>query len=227
MLGAAFNTVDITAFYANFAQQNYSNFLSLITLDAKIAVNPQLKFIMETHRLFSPAVGLELSARYNKLNYYNRGKRLGKIDVGSASADLYTYRRLDEVIGIGFGLKQSYFNIDGYSQVSTELLETNFSGFTTSTYGYLAIDSRDDAYIPNKGFYMKSRFSVIADKGNFSDFIPIFDFTLIRLQHWVIGCRCWEIYIIDLYLMKTTTLHLTLTMHQILIAHSLTLISPF
>ncbi len=178
MLGAAFNTVDITAFYANFAQQNYSNFLSLITLDAKIAVNPQLKFIMETHRLFSPAVGLELSARYNKLNYYNRGKRLGKIDVGSASADLYTYRRLDEVIGIGFGLKQSYFNIDGYSQVSTELLETNFSGFTTSTYGYLAIDSRDDAYIPNKGFYMKSRFSVIADKGNFSDFIPIFDFTL-------------------------------------------------
>lgn len=178
MLGAALNTVDIAAFYANFVQQNYSNFLSLITLDAKIAVNPQLKFIMETHRLFFPAVGIELSGRYNKLNYHSRGNRLGKMDVGSASAALYTYRRVHEVVDMGLGLRQDYFNSNGYSSDSKESFETDFSGFSSSAYGYFSIDSRDDANIPNKGVYLNSRLSLLANKGNFSDIIPILDFKL-------------------------------------------------
>ena len=178
MLGASLNTVDIAALYVNFAQQNYSNFLSLISLDAKVAVNPQLKVILETNRLFFSAVGLKINGRYNQLNYYNRGKRLGKIDVGSASADLYVHRRHQEIVDMGFGIKQNYFNIDGYSQVSSELLEKNFSGFSTIGYGYFSIDSRDDAYIPIKGLYLNSRFSLLTDKGKFKDFIPILDVTL-------------------------------------------------
>lgn len=178
MLGASLNSVDVAAFYANFAQQNYSNYLSLVTLDAKIAVNPQLKFIVETHRLFLSAVGLELSGRFNKLNYHSKGKRLGKIDIGSAFADLYTYRRFYEVVDIGFGLKQGYYNASSYSHNSSELFGADFSGFSSSIYGYFTIDSRDDAYIPNKGLYMNSQFSLLSDNDEFSDIIPILDLTL-------------------------------------------------
>lgn len=179
MLGAAFNTVDIATFYANFSQQNYSNILSLVMLDAKIAVNPQLRFIMETHRLFFPTVGLEISARYHKLNYYQKGERLGKMDVGSASIDLYTYRRIHEVFDMGFGLKRTFSTSDDYIPPELNgLFETSFSGFSTSLYGYFTIDNRDDAIIPNKGTYINSRFSLLENKGGFSNIIPILDFKL-------------------------------------------------
>ena len=178
MLGGALNTVDVAAFYANFAQINYSNFLSLITLDAKIAVNPQLRFIMETHRLSLSAVGLEVSARYNKLNYYHKGKRLGKVDVGSASMDLYTYRRFKEVGEFGFGLKRTYSTSDDYTNDLRQLFDSKSSGFSTSLYGYFRIDSRDDASIPNKGLYLNTKFAVLENKGGFSNLIPLVDFQL-------------------------------------------------
>ncbi len=178
MLGGALNTVDVAAFYANFAQLNYSNFLSLITIDAKIAVNPQLRFIMETHRLFLSAVGIEVNARYNKLNYYHRGERLGKMDVGSASADLYTYRRFKNVGEFGFGLNRTYSSIDDYRNDLSEMFATSFSGFSTSLYGYFTIDSRDDAYIPTSGIYLNSKMAVLENKGGFSNLIPILNFEL-------------------------------------------------
>ena len=178
MVGAALNTVDVAAFYANFARLNYSDFISLLTLDAKIAVNPQLKFIMETHRLFFSAVGLEVSARYNKLNYYHKGKRLGKADVGSASVDLYTYRRFKEVGEYGFGLKRTYASSDDYRHDLSEMFATSFTGFSTSLYGYFTIDNRDDAHIPNSGVYLKSRMALLENKGGFSNLIPILNFEL-------------------------------------------------
>lgn len=178
MLGGALNTVDVAAFYANFARLNYSNFISLLTLDAKIAVNPQLRFIMETHRLSLSAVGLEVSARYNKLNYYHKGKRLGKMDVGSASADLYTYQKFKEVGEFGFGLNRTYSSSDDYRNDLSELFATSFSGFSTSLYGYFTIDNRDDAYIPNRGVYLHSKMSILENKGGFSNLIPILDFKL-------------------------------------------------
>lgn len=178
MLGGALNTVDVAAFYANFARLNYSNFISLLTLDAKIAVNPQLRFIMETHRLSLSAVGLEVSARYNKLNYYHKGKRLGKMDVGSASADLYTYQKFKEVGEFGFGLNRTYSSSDDYRHDLSELFATGFSGFSTSVYGYFTIDNRDDAYIPNRGVYLHSKMSILENKGGFSNLIPILDFKL-------------------------------------------------
>ena len=178
MLGGALNTVDVAAFYANYAQLNYSNFLSLITIDAKIAVNPQLRFIMETHRLSLSAVGVEVNARYNKLNYYYRSRRLGKADVGSASIDLYTYKRFKDVGEFGFGLKRTYSSSDDYRNEISEMFATGFSGFTTRLYGYFRIDSRDDAYIPNKGIYLNSKMSVLENKGGFSNLIPILDFQM-------------------------------------------------
>ena len=178
MLGGALNTVDVAAFYANYAQLNYSNFLSLITIDAKIAVNPQLRFIMETHRLSLSAVGVEVNARYNKLNYYYKSKRLGKADVGSASIDLYTYKRFKDVGEFGFGLKRTYSSSDDYRNEISEMFATGFSGFTTRLYGYFRIDSRDDAYIPNKGIYLNSKMSVLENKGGFSNLIPILDFQM-------------------------------------------------
>ena len=178
MLGGALNTVDVAAFYANFARLNYSNFISLLTLDAKIAVNPQLRFIMETHRLSFSSVGLEVNARYNKLNYYHKGKRLSKIDVGSASVDLYTYQKFKEVGEFGFGLNRTYSSSDDYRHDLSELFATNFSGFSTSLYGYFTIDNRDDAYIPNRGVYLHSKMSVLENKGGFSNLIPILDFKL-------------------------------------------------
>ena len=178
MLGGALNTVDVAAFYANYAQLNYSNFLSLITLDAKIAVNPQLRFIMETHRLLLSAVGIEVNARYNKLNYYHKGKRLGKMDVGSASVDLYTYRRFKEVGEFGFGLNRTYSSSDDYRHDLSEMFATSFSGFSTSLYGYFKIDNRDDAYIPNRGVYLNTKMSVLENKGGFSNLIPILNFEL-------------------------------------------------
>ncbi len=178
MVGAALNTVDVAAFYANFARLNYSNFISLLTLDAKIAVNPQFRFIMETHRLFFSAVGLELSGRYHKLNYHERGKRLGKVDIGSASLDLYTYRRFKQVAEFGFGINRTYASSDDYRHDLSELFATGFSGFSTRLYGYFTIDNRDYTQIPNSGVYLNTKMSLLENKGGFSNLIPILDFEL-------------------------------------------------
>lgn len=178
MLGAALNTVDVATLYANYSQLNYSNFLSMITLDAKIAVNPQLRFIMETHRLFWSGVGVEVKGRYNELNYYHRGSRLGKMDVGIASISLYTYRRFHEVGEFGFGLERFYSSSDDYSNELNELLEIESSGFSTSLYGYFTIDNRNDDYIPHRGVLFNSKLAVLENKGGFSNLIPTLDITL-------------------------------------------------
>lgn len=178
MFGAAINTVDLAALYANLSKQNYSNFLSLVTLDAKIAVNPQLSLKMETHRMLYSALGLEVDARFNKLNHYQDGQRIGKVDVVNASALLYTYRRYHNTVDMGFGLSQSYFNSNAYSNNPNNLLDASSNGFYSTLYGNIKIDSRDDAYIPTKGFYLNTKFSFLVNKGDFSDIIPIYHLKL-------------------------------------------------
>ena len=174
MFGAAFNTVDLAALYANLSRQNNSSLISLMTVDAKIAVNPQLKLKMEAHRMLFSAIGLELDARYNKLNQYQEGSRIGKTDVLNSSATLYTYRRYQNTIDMGFGLSQHYFNSNAYSNNPDNSLYAKANGFYSTVYGQFTIDSRDNAYIPKSGFYLNTKFSFLVNKGDFSNIVPIY-----------------------------------------------------
>lgn len=174
MFGAAFNTVDLATIYANLSTQNYSNLISLMTADAKIAVNPQLNLKIETHRMLFSAMGIEVGARYNKLDQYQKGHKFGKMDVVNASAALYTYRRYQNTIDMGIGMRQNYFNSNAYSKNPDNLLEVNSSGFYSTLYGHITIDSRDDIYIPSSGLYLNTIFSVLVNKGDFSNIIPIY-----------------------------------------------------
>lgn len=177
MFGAALNTIDVAALYANYSKQNYSNLISFLTIDAKVSVNPQLKLKLETHRMLS-SLGLEMSVRYNELDVYHDGNKSGKMDILNASATLYTYRRIHNVVDMGLELSQRYYNNNAYSNTPGNLFQPDGDGFYTSVNGYFTIDSRDNANITNRGLYLNSRLSLLINKGDFSNIIPIYFFKL-------------------------------------------------
>ncbi len=181
MLGAGFNTVDLAAIYANYSKQNYSNFISLMMVDTKIATNPQIKMKMESNRMLFSTIGFEMGARYNKLNLYDQGSRSGKMDVVNVAASLYTSRRIENTIDFGLGLSQHYFNSNAYSRNSgnlNDLFDAEADGFYSTLFGQFRIDSRDDVYLPIKGLYLNTKFSFLVNKGDFSNIVPIYHLQL-------------------------------------------------
>jgi outer membrane protein assembly factor BamA len=181
MLGAGFNTIDLAAIYANYSKQNYSNFFSLMMIDAKIATNPQIKMKMESNRKYFTTLGLELGARYNNLNQYEGGTRTGKMDVVNVDASLYTNRRLQNNIDFGLGLSQHYYSNSSYRRNYDnifKLFDADNSGFYSTLFGQFTIDSRDDVYLTNRGFYLNTKFSLLVNKGEFSNIIPIYHLRL-------------------------------------------------
>ena len=181
MLGAGFNTIDLAAIYANYSKQNYSNFFSLMMIDAKIATNPQIKMKMESNRKYFTTFGLELGARYNNLNQYEGGTRTGKMDVVNVDASLYTNSRLQNNIDFGLGLSQHYYRNSSYRRNYDnifKLFDADNSGFYSTLFGQFTIDSRDDVYLTNRGFYLNTKFSLLVNKGEFSNIIPIYHLRL-------------------------------------------------
>lgn len=181
MLGAGFNTVDLASIYANYSKQNYSNFFSLMMIDTKIAINPQIKMKMESNRKYFTTMGFEIGARYNKLNQYEGGHRTGKMDVVNVDASLYTNRRLHNNIDFGMGLSQHYYSNSCYrrnTDNSIKLFDADTSGFYSTLFGQFTIDSRDDVYLTNRGFYLNTTFSLLVNKSEFSNIIPIYHLRL-------------------------------------------------
>ncbi len=177
MLGAGLNTVDLATIYANYSRQNYSTFFNLVTVDTKIAVNPQMKFKMETNRMLLATIGLEADARYNRLNLYEHGSRSGKMDVVNAGVSLYSNKRIQNSIDFGLGLSQRYFNNNSYRRNASDtgnLLDAEADGFYSTLFGQFTIDSRDDVYLPQKGIYLNTRLSFLVNKGEFSNIVPIY-----------------------------------------------------
>ncbi|HZJ79760.1 MAG TPA: patatin-like phospholipase family protein [Dysgonamonadaceae bacterium] len=177
MLGAGFNTVNLAAIYANYSKQNYSNFFSLMMIDTKIAVNPQMKLKMETNRAPFSTIGFEVSSRYNRLNLYEQGSRSGKIDIVNVAASLYTNKRFQNTIDMGLGMTQHYFNGNTYSRNANNLntlFDADADGFYSTLFGQFTIDSRDNVYLPKKGLYLNTRFSLLANKGDFTNIVPIY-----------------------------------------------------
>lgn len=181
MLGAAINTVDLAAIYANYSKQNHSNFFSLMMIDTKIAVNPQIKMKMESNRKNFITLGIEVGARYNKLNQYEGGSRTGKMDVVNVDAALYTNRRLQNNIDFGLGLTQHYYSNSCYRRNTDDIInlfDADTSGFYSTLFGQFTIDSRDDAYFTKSGFYLNTKFSLLVNKSEFSNIIPIYHLKL-------------------------------------------------
>lgn len=181
MLGAGFNTVDLAAIYANYSKQNYSNFFSLMMIDTKIAINPQIKMKMESNRKNFTTLGIEVGARYNKLNQYEGGHRTGKMDVVNVDASLYTNRRLQNNIDFGFGLSQHYYSNSCYRRNNDKIInlfDADTSGFYSTLFGQFTIDSRDDAYLTKSGFYLNTKFSLLVNKSEFSNIVPIYHLKL-------------------------------------------------
>ena len=181
MLGAGLNTVDLAAIYANFSNQNYSKFFSLMMIDAKIAVNPQIKMKMESNRNNFTTMGIEVGSRYNKLNQYERGTRTGKLDVVNVDASIYTNRRLQNNIDFGVGISQHYYSSSSYRRNSGEtnkLFDADNSGFYSTLFGQFRVDSRDDVNLTKRGLFLNTKFSLLVNKGEFSNIVPIYHLRL-------------------------------------------------
>ena len=156
-------------------------FFSLMMIDTKIAINPQIKMKMESNRKYFTTMGFEIGARYNKLNQYEGGHRTGKMDVVNVDASLYTNRRLHNNIDFGMGLSQHYYSNSCYrrnTDNSIKLFDADTSGFYSTLFGQFTIDSRDDVYLTNRGFYLNTTFSLLVNKSEFSNIIPIYHLRL-------------------------------------------------
>ena len=181
MLGAGINTVDLAAIYANYSKQNYSNFFSLMMVDTKIAVNPQIKIMMESNRMHFTTLGFEIGGRYNNLNQYEGGTRTGKMDIVNVAALLYTNRRLQKNIDFGLGISQHYYSNSWYSRNLDniiDLFDADTSGFYSTLFGQFTIDNRDNIYLAKRGIFLNTTFSLLVNKGEFSDIVPIYHLKL-------------------------------------------------
>lgn len=132
---------------------------------------------MESNRMHFTTIGLELGARYNRLNQYEGGSRTGKMDVVNVAASLYTNRRIQNKIDFGLGISQQYYSNSCYSRNSDNIInlfDADTSGFYSTLFGQFTIDSRDDVYITKTGFYLNTRLSLLVNKGEFSNIVPIY-----------------------------------------------------
>ncbi len=176
-IGGALNTVDITSIYANYSYQDYSRAINLVTLDAKIARNPQLLFMAETNRLLS-TTGFSLKGRFNRMDYREENRASGRMRAGSISSSLYTYRRFKEMSDLNIGINQTYFYSNDYYRSVAGVDDSRIRELYTSAYGALTVDSRNVSFIPNRGVYLKAGASLVTKTNDFRDFTPIVNLEL-------------------------------------------------
>lgn len=177
MVGGALNTVDITSIYVNYSYHDYSKAINLMTFDAKIARNPQMLFMLETNRLLSTS-GFALRGRYNRMDYRDSDKTSGRMRAGSVTSSLYTYRRFRESADFNIGINETYFYSNDYYRSNAGIDDSKVSRFYTSAYGVLTIDNRNRSFIPDRGIYLKSEFTLLTETKDFRYFIPIANLSL-------------------------------------------------
>ena len=177
MIGGALNTIDVASIYANYSYQDYSRAINLITLDAKIARNPQLLFLAETNRLLS-TTGFSLMGRFNRMDYHETNKLSGRMRAGSISSSLYTYRRFKEMSDINIGIDQTYFYSNDYYRRVAGVNDSRIRDFYTGAFGVLTVDSRNVSFIPDRGIYLKAGASLVTQTNDFRQFTPITNFLL-------------------------------------------------
>lgn len=177
MLGGSLNTVDITSIYANFSSRDYSKIINLLSVDAKIARNPQLLLMAETNRLLSTS-GLKIRGRFNEVDYQEENNNYGKMRAGSVSSSLYTYRRFKEIADLNIGITETYFYSNDYYRRTDNNRSTRIRNLYTSAYGTITVDSRNKSFIPDHGVFMQAGVSLLTQTNDFSKFIPIADFKL-------------------------------------------------
>ncbi len=174
-IGGALNTVDITSIYANYSYQDYSRALNLLTLDAKVARNPQVLFLAETNRLLS-TTGFKARGRFNRMDYHTQTKESGRMRAGSISTSLYTYRRFKEVADLNIGIDETYFYSNDYYRNIADAKDSRIRDLYTSAYGFLTVDSRNRSFIPDNGVLMRTGVSLVTMTNDFRHFTPTVDF---------------------------------------------------
>lgn len=181
MIGGALNTVDIASVYLNYSYRNYSTVFNLLSADAKISINPQLLLMAETNRMLS-TTGLKLRSRFNKMDYHDReGNVSGKMRAGSITASLYTYRRFRETADLNIGIDEIYFHSNDYYRSITGHDGSRINSFYTTIYSSFTVDSRNKSFVPDRGFYLNTNFTLLTEKGDFKKLIPIADLRLATL----------------------------------------------
>ena len=172
MVGGALNTVDIAAVYLNYSYRDYSKAVNLMSVDTKIARSPQLLLMAETNRLLS-TTGLKIKSRLHRMDFHADDKISGRMRAGSITASLYTYRRFRESADFNIGIDEAYFYSNDYYRNAAGFDDSKVSSRYTSAYGSFTVDSRNKSFIPDRGIFLNTNFTLIAEKGDFKNLIPV------------------------------------------------------
>lgn len=166
-LGINYNDDFNTALLLNFTQRNLFFKNSRFSVDLALGENPRAQIDYFVDRGFIPTLGLQF--RSNRFNFrdYNQFQASSQGIYQDLSLDLFIQSTLKDAYAIGGGVQFENIDISQVFDISG-IPESNNSFI--NYYGYIDFDSFDDMYYPRKGFQLKARYRLIAERQGFEEF---------------------------------------------------------
>lgn len=135
---------------------------SRLAFDLKLAKQPRIVATYNIDNGLKPGLTAKLEYNQSEVAIYQNNKKLDIIDFDYAKFDVNTHSIFKESYAMGFGVKLEYFNTDSQIATSTNNVSDDLY---LSYYGYINVDSRDNAYYPKKGTYLYGEYSLVTTDG--------------------------------------------------------------
>ncbi len=141
----------------NILQEN-----SRLSLDLKLAKKPRISVAYNIDNGLLP--GFTIKAEYNESEVfkYQKNRKSDIFDFKYGKADFSIHSILKESYAIGFGAKLEYFDADSQMSSSHNNIKDDFY---LSYYGYINVDTRDNAHYPHKGMMLYGEYSLLTTNG--------------------------------------------------------------
>jgi NTE family protein len=179
-IGAKLNSTDAMAVMLNATKKDYRRAIGLLSISAEISSNPGGSILAEIRKKNLPSIGVEIKGKYRRYDIYNEEEKEYSTDLFYLSGSAYIYKSFRNIVNLGAGIKQEYFNGDVFTRnVDEEPINIRNEASITNYFAYLSMDNLDDYYFPTKGVDFYSEFSFADNLNIGGDVTPI---VLVRMR---------------------------------------------
>ncbi len=154
---------------------------SRLALDLRLAKKPRFAFTYNVDNGIKP--GFTFNAEYNNSEafLYENNKKSDIFDFKYIKCDLNAHSILKESYSVGIGARLEYFETNSQILNSKYIIDDDYY---ISYYGYVDVDTRDNAYYPKKGIKLYGEYSFLTSRGlKFGDQDVPANIILLRYQN--------------------------------------------
>ena len=156
-----------TALLLNFTQRNFLIKNSKLSADFAVSDNPRflVSYLLDFGLI--PTVGLKFRGNRFETRLYENLVPTDQLDYRDYSLDIFIQSTLRDALAVGGGLQLE--NIDVSRSLNFQDLE-NFNKNYINYYGFINLDTYNDANYPSSGVQFNSSFRLISEQRAFDEF---------------------------------------------------------